>query len=72
MSTKTDFLVIKNIPTILSCDGVFRLLQRENKKWNFEENTRSVQNSMYTAPKVIFSRFPLLTFTAFYDIIKMK
>ena len=49
MSRKTDFLaVLKNTPTILSCDGVFHLFQRKNKKRNFDGTERSVQNSVYT------------------------
>ena len=41
--------VLGNTPTILFCDGVFRLFQRKNKKRNFDGTERVVQNSVYTA-----------------------
>ena len=41
-------------PTILSCDGVFTLLQLENKNRNFSGIERPVQDSVYTAFKKSF------------------
>ena len=41
--------VVQLVGEAQSCDGVFHLFQRKNKKRNFDGTERSVQNSVYTA-----------------------